>query len=85
MPEIAPLPQTRVTEAVLFQERCLTYLKPIHIKTCDGKKKLYELPCHFKEIIVRYKKIYNFVRQTACLAVNPLKVKNLLASLIARR
>ena len=36
-------------------------------------------PYQFKKIIVRYKKIgYNIdvLRQTACLVVNPIKVKN---------
>ena len=39
----------------------------------------YDFPYHFKKIIVRYKKIgYNIdvLRQTACLAVNPIKVNN---------
>ena len=38
-----------------------------------------DFPCHFKKIIVRYKKIgYNVdvLRQTACLVVNPIKVNN---------
>ena len=38
----------------------------------------YDFPYHFKKIIVRYKKIgYNIdvLRQTACLVVNPIKVK----------
>ena len=40
-----------------------------------------DFPYHFKKIIVRYKKIgYNILldvlRQTACLVVNPIKVKN---------
>ena len=38
-----------------------------------------DLPYHFKKIIVRYKKIgYNIdvLRQTACLIVNPIKVKS---------
>ena len=46
-----------------------------------------DFPHHFKKIIVRYKKIgynINVMRQTACLAVNPIKVA-LLTSLIARR
>ena len=37
----------------------------------------YDLPYHFKKIIVRYKKFgYNIdvFRQTACLVVNPIKV-----------
>ena len=36
-------------------------------------------PCHFKKIIVRYKKIgynINVMRQTACLVVNPIKVNS---------
>ena len=40
----------------------------------------YDFPYHFKKIIVRYKKIgYNIdvLRQTACLVVNPIKVKNI--------
>ena len=48
-----------------------------------------DFPYHFKKIIVRYKNIcYNIdvLRQTACLVVNPVKVKKaLLTSLIARR
>ena len=47
-----------------------------------------DFPYHFKKIIVRYKKfVYNIdvLRQTACLVVNPIKVKALLTSLIARR
>ena len=39
----------------------------------------YDFPYHFKNIIVRYKKIgYNVdvLRQTACLVVNPIKVNN---------
>ena len=39
-----------------------------------------DFPYHFKEIIVRYKKIgYNIdvLRQTACLVVNPIKVNSL--------
>ena len=39
----------------------------------------YDFPYHFKNIIVRYKKIsYNVdvVRQTACLVVNPMNVNN---------
>ena len=39
----------------------------------------YDFPYHFKTIIVRYKKTgYNIdvLRQTACLAVNPVKVNN---------
>ena len=39
----------------------------------------YDFPYHFKEKIVRYKKIgYNLdvLRQTACLVVNPIKVNN---------
>ena len=39
----------------------------------------YDFPSHFKKIIVCYKKIgYNidFLRQTACLVVNPIKVNN---------
>ena len=38
-----------------------------------------EFPFQFKKIIVRYKKIgYNIdvLRQTACLVVNPIKVKS---------
>ena len=38
-----------------------------------------DFPYHFKKIIVRYKKIgYNLdvLRQTACLVVNPIKVKS---------
>ena len=37
-----------------------------------------DFPYHFKKIIVRYKMIgYNIdvLRQTACLVVNPIKVK----------
>ena len=40
---------------------------------------IYDVSYHFKKIIVRYKKIgYNIdvLRQTACLVVNPVKVKN---------
>ena len=47
----------------------------------------YDFPYHFKKIIVCYKKIgYNIdvFQQTACLVVNPIKVNNLLISLIAR-
>ena len=36
-------------------------------------------PYHFKKIIVRYKMIgvnINFMRQTACLVVNPIKVNS---------
>ena len=36
-------------------------------------------PCHFKKIVVRYKKIgynINVMRQTACLVVNPIKVNS---------
>ena len=41
----------------------------------------YDFPYHFKNIIVRYKKIgyrYNIdvLRQTACLVVDPVKVNN---------
>ena len=39
----------------------------------------YDFPYHFEKIIFRYKKIgYNIdvLRQTACLVVNPIKVKN---------
>ena len=46
-----------------------------------------DFPYHFKKIIVRYKKIGNntdVLRHTACLIVNPTKVKNLLTSLIAQ-
>ena len=35
-----------------------------------------DFPYHFKEIVVRYKKIdynINVMRQTACLVVNPIK------------
>ena len=38
-----------------------------------------DFPYHFKKIIVRYKKIgYNIDvwRQTACLAINPIKVNS---------
>ena len=38
-----------------------------------------DFPYHFKKIIVRYKKIgynINVMRQTACLAVNPIKVNS---------
>ena len=41
--------------------------------------KIIDLPYHFKKIIVRYTKIgyhINVMRQTACLVVNPIKVKN---------
>ena len=50
---------------------------------CINSEKIigkYDFPHHFRKIIVRYKKIgYNidFWRQTACLVVNPVKVKNL--------
>ena len=38
----------------------------------------YDFSYHFKKIIVRYKIDYNIdvLRQTACLVVNPIKVKN---------
>ena len=39
----------------------------------------YYFPYHFKEIIVRYKKLdYNVdvLRQTACLVVSPVKVNS---------
>ena len=39
----------------------------------------YDSPDHFKKIIVRYKKTghkIDVLRQTACLAVNPIKVNN---------
>ena len=39
----------------------------------------YDFPYQFKKIIVRYKKIGNFIgdlRQTACLVVNPIKVNS---------
>ena len=48
-------------------------------------------PCHFKKIIIRYKKIgynINVMRQTSCLVVNPIRVNSfdyLFNSLIARR
>ena len=38
-----------------------------------------DFPCHFKKIIVLYKKIgynINAMRQTACLVVNPIKVNS---------
>ena len=38
-----------------------------------------DVPCHFKKIIVRYKKIgYNkdVLRQTACLVINPIKINS---------
>ena len=38
-----------------------------------------DFPCHFKKIIVRYKKIVHntdVLRQTACLVVNPIKVNS---------
>ena len=38
-----------------------------------------DFPCHFKKIIVSYKKIgynINVMRQTACSAVNPIKVNS---------
>ena len=38
-----------------------------------------DFPYHFKKIVVRYKKIgynINVMRQTACLAVNPIKVNS---------
>ena len=38
-----------------------------------------DFPCHFKKIIVRYKKIgYNIdvLRQTVCLVINPIKVNS---------
>ena len=47
---------------------------------CNKFRKIigkYDFPCHFKKIIVRYKKIgYNkdVLRQTASLVVNPIKV-----------
>ena len=49
---------------------------------CKNSEKIigkYDFPYHFKNIIVRYKKIgYNIgvLRQTACLVVNPIKVDN---------
>ena len=47
----------------------------------EFRKKLVknDFPYHFKKIIVRYKKIgcnIDVLRQTACLVVNPIKVKN---------
>ena len=44
------------------------------LKKIIGKN---DFPYHFKKIVVRYKKIdynINFMRQTACLVVNPIKV-----------
>ena len=38
-----------------------------------------DFPYHFKKIVVRYKKIgynINVMRQTACLVVNPIRVKS---------
>ena len=38
-----------------------------------------DFPCHFKKIIVHYKKIgcnIDVLRQTACLVVNPIKVNS---------
>ena len=40
----------------------------------------YDFPCHFKKIILRYKKIgYNIdvLRQTACLVVDTVRVNNI--------
>ena len=40
MPEMAPLPKTRITEAIPFSRTGLDYLGPMYIKTCDGQKKV---------------------------------------------
>ena len=48
----------------------------INLEKIIGK---YNIPYHFKKIIVRYKKIgYNIdiLRQIACLLDNPIKVNN---------
>ena len=41
MPDMAPLPKTRITEAVPFSRTGLDYLRPMYIKTCDGQKKVW--------------------------------------------
>ena len=40
MPDMAPLPKTRITEAVPFSRTGLDYLGPMYIKTCEGQKKV---------------------------------------------
>ena len=47
-----------------------------------------DFPCHFKKIIVCYKKVGYYIdalRQTACLVVSTIMLTALLTSLIARR
>ena len=60
----------RLSEPVFYGDLVYKFRKII------GK---IDFPCHFKKIIVRYKKIgynINVMRQTACLVVNPIKVKS---------
>ena len=47
-----------------------------------------DFPYHFKKIVIRYKKIgynINVMRQTACLVVNPIKVKVVIITNLGQR
>ena len=41
MPDMPPLPKTRVAETVPFSRTGFDYLGPMYIKTCDGQKKVW--------------------------------------------
>ena len=41
MPEMAPLPKSRVTSAAPFSMTGLDYLRPMYIKTVDGQRKVW--------------------------------------------
>ena len=41
MPVMAPLPKTRVTEAIPFLRTGLEYLGPMYMKISDGQRKVW--------------------------------------------
>ena len=51
MPVIAPLPKTRVSEAIQFSRTGLDYLGPMYIKTSDGQRKVWV--CLFTCMVTR--------------------------------
>lgn len=51
MPVMAPLPKTRVSEAIPFSRTGLDYLGPMYIKTSDGQRKVWV--CLFTCMVTR--------------------------------